>query len=152
MNNLEYNPPSWLNKIKAIEKWLALLAIAYFIVTVFIHFNSSTQHYSIHILFIIALATLRSFILVHTSEFRAWKRNIISILTIITISCAITSFGFFYVFEHHLNDVQPFYDDIDLFMGCLSLVAVLGVTYMVWGLFFFSITLALIPYFLWGHL
>ena len=146
----------------SIQKWVKILFVALgTILTVYIAFSTlgyisnSKVHYANFTLCIMLLSSLYGIqILVdefnkHTNRkvfyFRAW-------LLLVGASLAIAGAAFVRIHAIRLDQIHPFFEDFDFYMGLIFLTGVLLLTWFHWGLILTSLIALTVIYFFFGHL
>ena len=120
----------WL--LRALSIAIALALIAYSIVTVWYSLTGAMEHYTIHVCLVFLLVTsdIAAMSRAHADgRRRLWFLAFVALLSVVIALCGI----YFVLQAKELEFSQPFITDTDFVFGCLLVMAVLTVTWMVWG-------------------
>lgn len=117
-------------------RWLSLLIalalIAYSVVAVWYSITGAMEHYTIHVSLVFLLVASDVAVVVTVrprSPRRTWLLAIIAALSLTIAACGI----YFVMQAKELEFSQPFITNVDFVFGCLLVVAVLSITWMIWG-------------------
>lgn len=118
--------------LRALSIAIALALIAYSIVTVWYSLTGAMEHYTIHVCLVFLLVTSDIAVMSRAradGRLRLWFLGFVALLSVVIALCGI----YFVLQAKELEFSQPFITDTDFVFGCLLVLAVLTVTWMVWG-------------------
>lgn len=134
-------------RMKSLAKTIAPLAIVialYHLLSVFIVVQSTANHYLTHIGLLLVYTLL--VLLVER------KGKAIRLLTLFLLTLALVSMIYVRLESVRLEKYFGFATDLDFVVGIVAIVAVLGVTWLIWGAILPLISLGFALYFFFGHL
>lgn len=138
----------WLGPVFSL---LALIAIAYHVVSIFWTFHGAMQHYTTHFALIFSLILLELTI-AWWAPASGWRRIAWMTFLAVMAVCVYVSTPYLYVKALELEMTQPFLTPLQFLIGVLLLTAVFGLNWFVWGKALTLVCLAAALYFYFGHL
>jgi TRAP transporter 4TM/12TM fusion protein len=127
---------------------VALAAVGYHFLTVWIIPHGATRHYTTHLGLVLVIAALAALRTSARGRRPGARRLAIGLL----LPGIVVSAVYLYVEDPRLEEIQPWLTPADAAIGSLLIVIVLAMTYLVWGLDLTLWCAACIPYFFFGHL
>lgn len=131
----------------------AVLLLAYQSLMVFSQLQGASQHYSNHligILLVASLATLRTKL--RETDF-ATLRPQLSVAAMLGVIVAVVGLAVWLRLNAtRLEMTSPFFGYRDVAMGVLFVIALIALTWIIWGAMVAVTVIAFVLYFYWGHL
>ncbi|MDC1287643.1 TRAP transporter fused permease subunit [Gammaproteobacteria bacterium] len=133
MNNIKQGSLTQLAALNGFTVFVTLALIGYSVATVWYSLTGAMEHYTIHVTLVLLLVAMDAALRFHKKEQTGSVRRkkwIVYLLSIIIVACGI----YFVAQAKELEFSQPFITDVDFYFGLLLVGAVLGITWITWGL------------------
>lgn len=131
---------------------LAVLFIGYQMVTVWVSLHGSMQHYTVHLAGVLVMASVIAIVDAPAARTASWSRALQVLAALAAAAVALAVGWFMYRNIGMLELMQPFVDQRALIMGSLLVLAVLGLTWLLWGFPLAALCACTVAYFAYAHL
>jgi TRAP transporter 4TM/12TM fusion protein len=138
------------NVIEKLTYAVALTAVAYHFMAVWIIPFRATRHYAVHYGFITFLAVLTAAMWALTQRRRYPQLKLVS-LGVILMGSLVSSL-YYFIQDERLEMAIPWITTLDAVIGLVVLVVILGLNYLIWGFTITFICFVCIVYTFYGHL
>lgn len=129
---------------------LALFAVAYHVASVFWTFHGAMEHYNVHLGLILLLVSIQVALerwqLEHGGRRMAWMAWLAALAF-----AAVTSTSYMYFNAQALEFSQPFLTGVQFVIGCLLLLPIFALNWVIWGGALTIVCLAAALYFGFGQ-
>lgn len=151
MSALKTGNPSGQNAFP-LAYWLSssisLALIAYSVASVWYSITGAMEHYTIHVT-LIFLLVVTDIIVSSSAEDKNTRKTYLLLL----LCAAILASGIYFVLQaKELEFSQPFITNTDFIFGCILVLSILAVTWMVWGFPLAFICFMAAVYFAFGYM
>jgi TRAP transporter 4TM/12TM fusion protein len=148
---LEFGRPNLLNEVaRAIFVPVALCAVLYHVVSVFMTLEGAMQHYTVHLGLILTIVALHG--LGEQKNAAGFGRLLWTGLLLIALIASLISTPLLYFMADELELSQPFITTFQFVLGLLLLIAVFIENWSVWGAALTIVSLTAALYFGFGDL
>lgn len=147
----ETDTPRYFDLLERAYMIAALSIIAYHALSVFQIFEGAMQHYTVHLSSMLLLVLL-NIALDQGKSTTGIKRIAWLIFAGLMAACAISSAIYLYVAAEALELNQPFLTNFQYCVGLVLLIAVIGLSWVVWGAALTGVGLLSALYFSFGNL
>ncbi|MCP1676200.1 TRAP transporter 4TM/12TM fusion protein [Natronocella acetinitrilica] len=130
----------------------ALVFIGYQMLTVWVSLHGSMQHYTVHLTGVLLLAAVIAVIDGPDMRKAAWSKALHVLAAVTAALVAMIAGWFLYTNLGTLEFTQPFIDAKALVMGALLVLAVLVLTWLLWGFPLAALCALAVAYFAYAHL
>ncbi len=130
---------------------LGLVTVAYHVASIFWTFHGAMQHYTVHLTLVLLLVATQLVIAAWSWQDQGRRR---AVLAFVACAVALTLFSTPYLYIHALDleFSQPFISNYEFMIGLALLLAILTLTWFVWGAALTIVCLAAALYFGFGGL
>jgi len=143
------------SKIMALAHWTLWLVggglLAYHMLTLWFSVHGAMQHYTMHLTAVLILGALLIFVNRSTNT-SSWSIAVDIVISLVSLVLAGGAGIFLYANAETLEIMQPFVDNDALLAGACLIVAVILITWRMWGATIAIVCLMAAAYMTFGHL
>jgi TRAP transporter 4TM/12TM fusion protein len=130
---------------------LALVAVAYHVVSVFWTFHGAMEHYNVHLVLILLLVIVEIALTRWQTETGRRRVAWMVYLAVLAVFC-VGSTAYLYINAQELEFSQPFLTRFQFVIGLLLLLPIFGLNWIIWGAALTTVCLLAALYFGFGQI